>query len=135
MENDLRNVFIEKRYKTVDDLFALEKIMQQEGKKLLVKMPTEELMEEIKKYFDLIDIFYQNLLDLSLEDRADFLIKHKKVNITKISHTFDIDWKVAKEILQYLKLCNVGTCTKNYLKIEKPEEFKTRLLNRLKKDI
>lgn len=130
---DLRNAFIKRRYKSVDDLFELEKIMQKEGKKLLVKMPPDKLMEEIKKYFELVDIFYQNLLALSLEERAEFLVKHKKVNITKISHTFDIDWKSAKEIFQYLKLCGVGKISGSYLVIEKPEELKEHLITRLEK--
>ena len=102
---------------------------------MLAKMPPEKLMEEIKNYFDLVDIFYQNLLALSLEDRAEFLVRHKKVNITKISHTFDIDWKAAKDIFQYLKLCNVGTFSNNYITIKNPEEFKMRLVNRLNKEI
>ena len=135
MKNDLRNAFIEKRYKSIEDLLELEKVMSQAGKKLLAKMPPEKLMEEIKNYFDLVDIFYQNLLALSLEDRAEFLVRHKKVNITKISHTFDIDWKAAKDIFQYLKLCNVGTFSNNYITIKNPEEFKMRLVNRLNKEI
>ena len=133
MENDLRNAFIKKRYKTVDELIALEKIMAKSEKKLLVKMPPDELTEEIKKNFDLIDIFYENLLALSMEERADFIIKHKKVSITRIRSTFDIDWKAARDIFQYLKLSNVGKMQRNYLIIEKPEKFKAILVNRLNK--
>ena len=131
MDCELQYDFLIERYKTVDELMRLEKIIKA-GKRINTKNRTnEEIIELIERQFTLLDVFYDNLLSLSFEDRADFLIKHKKINVIRLIDTFDIDRKEAKRVFQYLCLGNVGKRTGYYLKIENEEEFKRILIKAL----
>ena len=133
MDCELQYDFLIERYKTVDELMRLEKIIKA-GKRISTKNRTnEEIIELIERQFTLLDVFYDNLLSLNYEERADFLIKHKKINLIRIIDTFDIERKDAKRIFNYLRLSNVGKCEGYYLKIENAEEFKRILIKALAK--
>ena len=106
---DYQLTFIGQRYRSPKELIELEELIIEQSSGLFDQTkPRKEAAKLLLKCLKMSQILQSNVLNLSFDEKIEYLFAHDYINYTLFQNTFGFEYHKSMKILNYLKLSGVG---------------------------